>query len=62
MQKLYENLSQSENAFAGRIIEEFKVFNRFNGLRYQEETKATNSAEYVLKQMHNKGTITSDQR
>ena len=62
MQKLYESLSQSENAFAGRIIQEFNVFNRFNGLEYQSKTKATNSADYVLKEMSSKGVITAEQR
>lgn len=62
IERLYKKLLDHPNAYAGRILDEFTIFNRMNGLNYQEETKKTNSGEYVLTEMFKKGHITHDQK
>ena len=48
IQQVYIGLMNHDNCYAGRILEEFPVFNKMKGLKYQEETKKTNSGEYIL--------------
>ena len=62
MKQLYEILKKSDNYFASTILEECNSFKKFKALQYQEDTSKTNDAEYILGEMHKRGSINSHQK